>query len=595
MTGTVLRYIILFNRWRKERISQTTFLLIAAAVVGVLGGAAASVIKKATHLVAESLQNEIAGTYKYALYFVLPILGLILTTGYVKIFLRKQVFKQGIVPIIRNILYNRSRVDFHNSYSQIITSALTVGMGGSVGLESPSVASGAALGSNVGRLFGLSYRDTTLLLACGGAAGISGAFDSPIAGMLFALEVLLPSFSIPAITPLLIASAVASVISWMVYNQPLFVYVADSWTQDGFWIYILFGILSGAYTVYYASANERINTWLGGIKRTWVRIAVGGISLGTMIALFPALYGEGYINIQPLLDGNYTSLIANSMFSAYREYAWVLIAYATLTVIAKTVACSVTLSAGGNGGMFGPSVVIGGLLGFIFSYGLNQTGLTDVNVTHFIVAGMAASISGVMHAPLTGIFLSAEITGGYSLMVPLMMVSAISYFINKHFRKYSIYTKPIALQGNDYKDEVDDNRILSGLTVREVLDHGFVTLFADETVESRRTDIMQSARSVFPVTNRNGKLVGTLGIEHLMESLLHTPDSKSHQTVAEIVQPVKNVVNITMPMSEVMQHMDKLGRHFLPVVDDDGMYCGYVTKDSVFTAYRQRLNEKLTV
>lgn len=590
MFDRLLRYIISFNQWRKKHISQTTFLLIMAAVVGALGGVAASILKKSTHLVADLLQNEIDGQYKYFLYFSFPILGLILTTVYLKLFIRKHSFRQGITPLIRSVKYNRSRLDFHNIYSQIITSAMTVGMGGSAGLESPSVASGAAVGSNLGRLFGLKYREVTLLLACGGAAGISGAFDSPVAGMLFAVEVLLPTFSIPAITPLLISSAVASVVSWMVYNKPLFVYVTDSWTADGFWIYVLFGIASGLYTVYYAFTNEWIHKRLSRIGDYRVKILIGGICLGALIAIFPALYGEGYINIQPLLDGHYPSLLTNSMFAGYRQYTWVLILFAVLTLVGKTVASAVTMGSGGNGGMFGPSVVIGALMGFIFAFALNQTGFFHLNVTHFIVVGMAASISGVMHAPLTGIFLSAEITGSYVLMVPLMVVSAIAYFINKGIRKYSIYTKPIALQGGMEVDENQDTGILSRIKLRHVMDKDFVVLHPDDTPEKRREDIIHSDRTVFPVVSGAGKLIGTLSIDVLLEALLENGGIHAHRPLSEFVQPVTNFTRINTPMREVMQHMDKLERHILPVTDLEGKYLGFVTKDAIFTNYRRLLS-----
>lgn len=447
MTERLLRLIISFNHWRKAHLSQNTFLVIAAGIVGVLGGTAAALMKKLTHLVADYLQNDMQGGHKFLLYFVLPILGLALTVGYLKLFIRRKPFRQGITPVMSSILHGRSRLDLHNAYSQIITSALTVGMGGSAGLESPAVASGASLGSNAGRLFGLNYRETTLLLASGGAAGIAGAFGSPVAGMIFALEVLLPAITVPAIIPLLLASAVASVISRLIYNAPLFAYVPGSSTLDNFFIYVLFGIASGLFSVYFAAVNEAVLKQLRRVQRTWVKVGAGGMVLGGMITLFPALYGEGYITIQKLLDGDYSSLLANSLFADYQDLAWALVLFTALTLLFKAVAPAVTMGSGGNGGMFGPCVAIGGLFGFFFAYGLNMTGLFHLNITHFIVVGMAGSVSGVMHAPLTGIFLAAEITGGYTLMVPLMVVSAMSFFINKRIRKYSIYTKGLVESG----------------------------------------------------------------------------------------------------------------------------------------------------
>ncbi|MCO6481255.1 MAG: chloride channel protein [Flavobacteriales bacterium] len=586
MPDRLLRHVIAFNHWRKQHIPQPTFLLMAAAVVGALGGATASVLKKSTHLVAAGLMHELEGPYKYALYFAFPILGLVLTTVYLKLFIRRHPFRVGITPLIRSVQQERSRLDFHNIYSQVITSAITVGMGGSAGLESPSVASGAAAGSNTGRLFGLKYREVTLLLACGGAAGISGAFDSPVAGMLFAIEVLLPAFTLASITPLLIASAVASVVSWMIYNKPLFVYVADSWTSDGFWIYVLFGLVAGLYTVYYAASDEWIHRILGRIRGRWARIAAGGTILGALVALFPALYGEGYISIQPLLDGDYHSLLANSLFASHQGNAWALIVFAVLTLVGKTVACSLTMGSGGNGGMFGPSVGIGALVGFVFAFTLNQTGLFHLNVTHFMVVGMAASVSGVMHAPLTGIFLSAEITGGYVLMVPLMVVSAMSFFINKGLRTYSIYTKPLARQGIAEQDQGTDADLLARIKLRHVLQQDFVVLAPGDTPNGRKEDIIRSERTVFPVVDGAGKLVGVLGIDELLETIAGTEQVRGNRPVAELVQPVTNLTRIDTPMRAVMQHMDKAGRTVLPVVDRTGRYLGFVTQKAIFANYR---------
>lgn len=589
MLDRLLRHVIAFNNWRKRHIPQTTFLLLAAAVVGALGGVAASVLKKSTHVVAAGLMHELNGHYKYALYFAFPILGLVLTTFYLKLFIRRRPFRVGITPLIRSVMDERSRLDFHNIYSQVITSAITVGMGGSAGLESPSVASGAAVGSNTGRLFGLKYREVTLLLACGGAAGISGAFDSPVAGMLFAIEVLLPAFTLASITPLLIASAVASVVSWMIYNKPLFVYVTQSWTSDGFWAYVLFGVVAGLYTVYYAASDERIHQWMDRIRNPWARLALGGTALGALVALFPALYGEGYINLQPLLDGDYHSLLANSLFASHQGNAWALIVFAALTLIGKTTACSLTMGSGGNGGMFGPSVGIGALTGFVFAFTLNQTGLFHLNVTHFMVVGMAASVSGVMHAPLTGIFLSAEITGGYVLMVPLMVVSAISYFINKGLRKYSIYTKPLARQGIPQPEQGPDADVLSRIKLRHVLEKDFPVLAVTDTPNGRKEDIIHSDRTVFPVVDGQGRLVGVLGIDELLETIAGNEHGRGGRPMGELVQPITNFTHIDTPMRAVMQHMDKAGRHLLPVVDADGLYLGFVTQEAVFANYRRLL------
>jgi CIC family chloride channel protein len=586
MYRKLLKYLAYINQLRKHRISNTNFLIIAAIVVGALGGVASSILKKLTHAVASFLQNDLHWEYKYYLYFFFPLIGIFLTVFYIRTFIRRSKFQHGIPAILQNISRGSSKLDFHNIYSQIISSALTVGLGGSAGLEAPAVASGAAIGSNIGRFFGLSYRETTLLLACGAGAGIAGAFNSPVAGMIFAIEVILPEFSIPAVIPLLIASAIASVVSKFIYDQPLFALVTEGWVTSAFWYYVLLGLLMGFYSIYYSRLNSYIFKVFEKIRNRYNKVWVGGIILGIMIAVFPALYGEGYITIQKLLDGDYQSLLANSFFSNYQTIGWALILFGFLSMVGKTFASVITMASGGNGGMFGPSVVVGGLMGFVFSYGLNQTGMVHLNVTNFIIAGMAASISGVMHAPLTGVFLAAEITGGYVLMVPLMLVSAISYFINKSILKYSIYTKVLAEQGTLSSLENKDKNVLRRIRLKYLLEKDFVMLYPDDTPKKRSADIIHTHRNVFPVVDTQGVLMGVLYSDQLLEVLLSKEPGVSDQLIGDIMQPPNKVIDIDTPMSEVMQIMDSLDTRILPVINKNGMYLGFVSKNGIFNKYR---------
>ncbi|HEY5405446.1 MAG TPA: chloride channel protein [Ginsengibacter sp.] len=582
-----LRYIEKINQWRKKRISNSNFLIIAAAVVGIFGGIVSSVLKELTHSVASFLQNDLHWEYKYYLYLFFPLIGIFLTVFYIRTFIRRTKFQHGIPPILFNISHNSSKLDFHNIYSQVISSALTVGLGGSAGLEAPAVASGAAIGSNIGRFFGLNYRETTLLLACGGAAGISGAFNSPVSGMIFAIEVILPAFSIPAFIPLLIASAFSSVISQQIYKEPLFAFVPrGDWALGAFWYYIAFGIIVGIYSVYFSRLNSYIGNAFGKIKNRYNRVLIGGITLGVMIALLPALYGEGYITIQKLLDGNYQSLFANSLFSKYQGITGALVIFAFLSLVGKTFASIITMSSGGNGGMFGPSVVVGGLAGFVFAFGLNQTGLVHLNVTNFIIAGIAASMSGVMHAPLTGIFLAAEITGSYTLMVPLMIVSAISYFINKGSLTYSIYTKGLAEQGNLV---TQDHNVLRRIKLKYLIEKDFVILRPDDTPRSRSSDIIHTTKNIFPVVTHEGELTGIIFSDQLLELLVSNKPEDQNRLIEEIAQPPDKIININTSMFEVMQIMDSLDFRILPVIDANNIYLGFVTKNSIFNKYRHIL------
>ncbi|HEY5371023.1 MAG TPA: chloride channel protein [Hanamia sp.] len=541
---------------------------------------------------ANFLQNDLHWEYKYYLYFFFPLIGIFLTVFYIRIFIRRSKFHHGIPPIIYAVSHGSSKLDFHNIYSQIISSALTVGLGGSAGLEAPAVASGAAIGSNIGRFFGLNYRETTLLLACGAGAGIAGAFNSPITGMIFAIEVFLPEFSIPAVIPLLIASAISSVVSQLIVSKPLFVLVTSGWTVQAFWYYILLGILGGIYSIYFSRLNSYIHSVFAKIKNKYNKVWIGGIILGAMIALMPALYGEGYITIQKLLDGNYQSLLANSLFPKYQTIAWVLVLFAGLSLVGKSFACAITMSAGGNGGMFGPSVVVGGLFGFVFAFGLNQTGLVHLDVTNFIIAGMATSISGMMHAPLTGVFLAAEITGGYSLMVPLMIVSAISYFINKKALKYSIYTKELAEHGELVTQEDRDHEVLRRIKLKYLVETDFVILHPSETPKSRSADIVHTTRNVFPVVTEKGELFGVLFSDQLLELLVSTKAEDQNRLIKDIAQPPDKTIDINTSMYDVMRIMDSHDTRILPVVDANNTYLGFVTKNGIFNKYRHILKRQ---
>lgn len=586
MQATVLSFITQLNRWRKQRISNSTFLIIAAAVVGILGGLAASILKQLTHLIEDFLQNELHWKYKYYLYLVFPLIGIFLTVLYIRTFIRRSKFKHGLTPIIYDIAHNSGRIQFHNIYSQVISSAITVGFGGSVGLEAPIASSGSAIGSNIGRFFGLNYREVTLLLACGAGAGIAGAFNSPVAGMVFALEVLLPAFSIPVFIPLLISVATASVVARIFYTKPLFILVTEGWVMPALGFYILMALVVGAFSIFFVRLNFRIHKLFDRIKGTYHKVWVGGLIIGLFIALFPALYGEGYITIQQLLNGNYSSLLGNSFFADYRHNAWLLIGFAVLTLFGKSLASLITLSSGGNGGIFGPSLVMGGFIGFIFAHTINQLGWIQLNTTNFIVAGMAAALSGIMHAPLTAIFLIAEITGGYELMVPLMLVSAISYFINKATLKHSIYTKSLAEKGELEPDAGREKSILQRIKLKYILETNFVILKPDDTPQSRSQDIIHTEKNLFPVIGNEGKLQGIVYGERLLEMLIAAKPEEKDLPVEQLLDASFTAIPIRSNMFEVMKKMDQEHIDIFPVVDEEQRYLGFVSRTGILSKYR---------
>lgn len=585
----LVNYVDAINQYRRTKISNRNFLVIAALIVGILAGLAASLLKAITHHIEEFLQSGFHWHYKYYLYFFFPLIGILLSVMYVRRFIRKGKFETGLTPLIYTISRKSSKVEPHNIYSQIITAALTVGFGGSTGLEAPIVTSGAGIGSVVGRFLGLSYRETTMLLACGAAAGIAGAFNSPIAGIVFAIEILLPEFTIPAFIPLLLASATAAVVARLFYNEQLFFIATEGWKMDALIYYVILAGLIGFFSIYVVKINYFIKSSFYKIKNPYKKAVLGGLMLGLLVFLFPTLYGEGYVTIKNLIGGNYTGLITNSIFSDYSSLPWVLVLFAIVTLFAKSFATLITLGAGGNGGIFAPSLIMGGLMGFVVAFSANTLGIAHLNVANFIVAGMAASLSAIMHAPLTGIFLIAEITGGYILMVPLMITSAISYLISRSANKYSIYTKPLAERGELSSLEDKDTTVLNMMKLRYLIEKDYLILQDDELISTRLTDILQSKRNLFPVIAADRTFKGLMYVEDILKKGI---DQAEELHVNDLMQTAPDVVSIEEPLKQVLEKMEKENVWLLPVLDERGEYLGFVSKTAIFNKYRAFLSRQ---
>jgi CIC family chloride channel protein len=590
MNVKFLRYVDALNQYRRTKISNRNFLVLAALVVGILAGCAAALLKSLTHHIENFLQTGFQWHYKYYLYFIFPFIGILLSVMYTRRFIRKGKFETGLTPVLFTIAKKSSKVEPHNAYSQIITAALTVGFGGSVGIESPIVTSGSAIGSAVGRFLGLSYREITMLLACGAAAGIAGAFNSPIAGIVFAIEILLPEFTIPAFIPLLLSAATAAVVARLFYSEQLFILVTEGWVVSAVPYYVVLAVLVGLFSIYFTKVNYLVKKYFQKIDHPYKKVLIGGLFLGVLLFLFPTLYGEGYVTIRTLLSGNYESIINNSIFADYTHLPFVIILFTVVTIFAKSFATLITLSAGGNGGVFAPSLIMGGLIGFIFAFTVNLLGLAELNVVNFIVAGMAAALSGIMHAPLTGIFLIAEITGGYILMVPLMIASAISYFISRSSNKYSIYTKSLAESGSLLSHEDKDTTVLNMMKLRYLIEKDHLVLKADDTLAVRINDIMQSKRNLFPVVSEDQRFKGLVYMEDIFK-LATDPEAKA-RPMTSLMHAAPEVIRIDSPLKEVLAKMEAENVWVLPVVNESGIFIGFVSKTAIFSKYRALLNRQ---
>ena len=583
-----VNYLDNINRYRKSKISNRNFLVILAVVVGVLAGLAAAVLKSLTHHIEEFLQSDWQWKYKYYLYLLFPMIGILLTVLYIKYFIRKSKFETGLTPLLYAISKKSSRVEPHNIYSQIITAAVTVGFGGSTGLEAPIVTSGSAIGSNLGRFLGLSYREITMLVACGAAAGIAGAFNSPIAGIVFAIEILLPEFTIPAFIPLLLSAATAAVVARLFYTQQLFFLVTEGWKVNALFYYIILALLIGLFSIYFTKANYAVKGFFYKIKHPYTKVIIGGLMLGALVFLFPTLYGEGYITIKSLLRGDYLTVINNSIFSDYNTVPALVILFTVVTIFMKSIATLITLGAGGNGGTFAPSLIMGGLIGFIFAYVVNLSGIAHLNVSNFIVAGMAAALGAIMHAPLTGIFLIAEITGGYILMVPLMITTAISYAVNRSAQKHSIYTKVLADKGELLSHEDKDSTVLNQMKLKYLIEKNYPTLFINDLVSLRMNEIVQSHKNICAVTDESGDFKGVIYVEEVFSEMMKN-ENKDSLAASHLVQQAPNTINENDDLKLVLEKMEQENAWILPVINNENQYRGFVSKTAIFNKYRALL------
>lgn len=587
----LVNYVDSVNQYRRTKISNRNFLVIAALIVGVLAGLAAALLKSLTHRIEDFLQDGFHWQYKYYLFLVFPLIGILLSVMYVRRFIRKSKFETGLTPLLFAISKKSSRVEPHNIYSQIITAALTVGFGGSTGLEAPIVTSGAGIGSVLGRFLGLSYKETTMLLACGAASGIAGAFNSPIAGIVFAIEILLPEFSIPAFIPLLLSSATAAAVARIFYNEQLFFLVTEGWQFNALIWYVVLACLIGVFSLYFNKVYYFIKHIFHDIQGPYHRVVIGGLVLGAMVFLFPTLYGEGYITIKNLLGGNYSTVITNSIFSSYSNLPWAIILFTAITLFAKSAATLITLGAGGNGGIFAPSLIMGGLMGFILAFTINTLGIAHVNVANFIVAGMAAALSAIMHAPLTGIFLIAEITGGYVLMVPLMITSAIAYLISRSKNKYSIYTQPLADSGDLMSYEDKDSTVLHMMKLKYLVESDYLILNENDTVAERLPEILVSKRNLFPVIGEDKTFKGLIYVEDVLRKAINNPSGDS-LTVHDLTQTAPDVLFITDSLKLVLSKMEKENAWLLPVLNEQEEFLGMVSKTAIFNKYRALLSRQ---
>ncbi|RYD77083.1 MAG: CBS domain-containing protein [Sphingobacteriales bacterium] len=588
-----MKYYHRFLLWRIKYISNRHFILIISVITGICGGLAAVIMKSGVHYVQHLLTIGISAHYHSYLFFIYPLIGILLTLMYKSAF-KLSHFGHGMSSLLLTISKKGSRVEPQKMHSHIVSAALTVGFGGSVGLESPIVTTGAAIGSNLGQLFHLTYKKRTLLIGCGVAAGIGGIFNAPIAGLIFCMEVLMLELSVPAFVPLLIAGVTGTIISrYFMGSDILFNFsIADDFYNHDIPFYILLGAVTGTFSVFFLRRFIATVEAAHKIKSSFLRAVIGGALLGLMIFIFPPLYGEGYSSIKDILAGQAFTLLNKSVFVSFAGQQTVLLAFVAAIILIKVFASGITIGSGGNGGTFAPSLFVGGLIGFFVSHAINITGFLPYQLSEssFVLVGMAGMLSGVLHAPLTAIFLIAEITNGYILIIPLMLVSAISFFTSSYFEPHSVYLKQLANKGHVHFHD-RDKRVLTVLRLKKLVEQDLVSVKPNGTLKDLVDAVSRSQRNIFPVVGDDNKLEGIIQLDDIRH-IMFRPEMYEKVKIAELMHaPAAQIVH-NESMEEVMKKFDKTGAWNLPVVDKEGIYIGLISKSKIFSQYRNMLKKE---
>lgn len=576
-----------FLIWRLKSIGHRQLILILSALIGLGAGLAAVIIKNLVHFIQLLLTNVLYQPYHY-LYFITPVIGILLTILFIK-YINKRPVGHGIPSVLYAISKNSGVIRRHNLYSSIITSAITVGFGGSVGLEGPTVATGAAIGSNLGRYFRMNYTQIILLLGCASCGAMAAIFKAPIAAIVFALEVIMLDLTVASLIPLLIASLTAALTSYLFLGQNvLYAFeIRESFMMNQIPFYILLGIFAGFISVYFTRMYIFVTGIFEKIRGAYIKLLIGGLTLGLLIFLLPSLYGEGYEPINSCLNGNYSYLFENTLYERFSESITASIIILFFILALKVVATSVTFGSGGIGGIFAPSLFIGSNLGLFFAKVVNLFGV-DISESNFALVGMAGLIAGVIHAPLTAIFLIAEITGGYELFFPLMIVSTISFATVRFFTPNSVYTIQLAKRGELLTHDKDHNVLLL-MKIDDLIETDFNTVSPNATLGDLVKVIKKAHRNIFPVVDHKGMFHGIVKMDDIRHIMF---DSAMYQQtyVSDLMFMPQYTIAIDESMEEVARKFQVSNRFNIAVLRDE-KYIGFVSRARVFSAYREMLKK----
>ncbi|MFT4072857.1 MAG: chloride channel protein [Dysgonamonadaceae bacterium] len=578
-------------RWRYNHISEKKFLLFVSFLVGIFTALAACLLKNIIHLIQHLLTYNFQADQANYLYLIYPVIGILIAGLYVK-YIVKDDISHGVTKILYAISQGKSRIKPHNVYTSVVASSITIGFGGSVGAEAPIVLTGAAIGSNLGRMFRMEQKYLMVLLGCGAAGAIAGIFKAPIAGLVFVIEVLMLDLTLASIMPLLISSVTAATISYLLMgNNAMFHFVQNEpFLLERIPAVLVLGIFCGFVSLYFMRSMTMMEDTFRKLTY-WQRFALGGVILSGLIFLLPPLYGEGYDTIETLLGGGleYDRLLSGSLFSSMNHSSLVIIIFLAMIILLKSFASSATNGGGGTGGTFAPSLYLGGIAGFLFAYLSNQFDIFPyMPKENFALMGMAGVMAGVMHAPLTGAFLIAELTGGYQLFLPLMIVSMSSYLTINIFEKNSIYSMRLAKKG-ELLTHQKDQAVLTLLKMNSLIETNFQCVHPDMDLGDVVKVISSSSRNLFPVTDKStGVLRGIVLIDNI-RNIMFRPELYKRFKVTRFMVSPPAVIHNGMTMEQIMRLFDQTKAWNLPVVDEKQKYLGFVSKSTLLNSYRQVL------
>ncbi|MDW7695535.1 chloride channel protein [Flammeovirgaceae bacterium SG7u.111] len=573
--------------WKIRYISEKNFVFIISGIVGIVAGLAAVALKQSVHFIQHKLTSE---TFSYSyLQIVLPMLGLLITIFLARILYKEAQLGHAITDILYSISKKSGIIGKSKMYSRMVTSAFTVGLGGSAGLESPIVLTGSAIGSNIAQLVNMNYKMRTLMIGCGTAGVISAIFNAPIAGLIFSLEVILFDISVASFIPLLMASVSATMVSLVLLGEDaLFSFrLLDTFNAFDIPLYIALGVVCGFISRYFTDFLHWMEMIFERIKNGTNRALVGGVLLCLAIFLFPAVYGEGYLFIKDMLNGNTAGLLDKMLFFKSADTnSWTFFGYLVALILVKTIASAITISAGGSGGTFAPSFFLGGVTGYSFAKFINLSGLAFISESNFALVGMCGVLCGVQYAPLTAIFLIAELTGGYTLFIPLMIVSAISYSTVTYFNANSPYIRDLMHRG-EYVQNGQDMQVLGNLSINKIIEREFKAVPVDGKLKDMVKSISVSKRNIFPVLNEDGGLEGIVTLDDVRD-IMFNPEKQKEVDIADIMELPPNYVEYGESMQSVMHKFETSQAWNLPVIRK-GKYEGFVSKSRIFNVYREQV------